>query len=74
MAVESHDPTGRGPKAVATVRLLLDNGADLNIKDTKRGDTVLHMAAALSCDPALVKVYICIYNIHTDNILPYLER
>ncbi|XP_043669631.1 uncharacterized protein LOC122629853 isoform X1 [Vespula pensylvanica] len=56
VAVESHDPTGRGPKAVATVRLLLDNGADLNIKDTKRGDTVLHMAAALSCDPALVKV------------------
>ncbi|XP_043500212.1 uncharacterized protein LOC122522905 [Polistes fuscatus] len=56
VAVESHDPTGRNIKAVATVRLLLDNGADLNIKDTKSGDTALHMAAGLSCDPALVKV------------------
>ncbi|XP_015178561.1 PREDICTED: GATA zinc finger domain-containing protein 7-like [Polistes dominula] len=56
VAVESHDPTGRNIKAVATVRLLLDNGADLNIKDTKNGDTALHMAAGLSCDPALVKV------------------
>ncbi|KAI4504257.1 hypothetical protein M0802_000728 [Mischocyttarus mexicanus] len=56
VAVESHDPTGKNLKAMATVRLLLDNGADLNIRDTKRGDTALHMAAALSCDPALVKV------------------
>ncbi|XP_035718280.1 uncharacterized protein LOC118439997 [Vespa mandarinia] len=70
-AVESHDPTGRGPKAVATVRLLLDNGADLNIKDTKRGDTVLHMAAALSCDPALVKVLLSKASSSTVNATNY---
>lgn len=56
VAVESHDPTGRGIKSLVTTRLLLENGADLNIKEHKRGDTALHMAASLSCDPTLVKV------------------
>lgn len=59
VAVESHDPTGRGIKSLVTTRLLLENGADLNIKEHKRGDTALHMAASLSCDPTLVKVLLC---------------
>jgi len=36
--------------------LLLKNGANIKIKESKCGDTALHMAASLSCDPALVKV------------------
>lgn len=56
IAVESHDPTGRGVKSLATTRLLLENGADLKVKESKCGDTALHMAASLNCDPALVKV------------------
>lgn len=56
VAVESHDPVGRGVSSVATVRLLLENGADLKIRETRCGDTALHMAVSLSCDPALVKV------------------
>nr|XP_012229755.1 PREDICTED: uncharacterized protein LOC105676443 [Linepithema humile] len=56
IAVESHDPIGRGVKSLATTRLLLENGADLKVKESKCGDTALHMAASLNCDPALVKV------------------
>jgi len=56
MAVESHDPIGRGIKSLATTRLLLENGADLKAKESKCGDTALHMAATLSCDPTLLKV------------------
>jgi len=56
IAVESHDPTGRGIKSLATTRLLLENGADLKVKESKCGDTALHMAASLNCDPTLVKV------------------
>lgn len=41
---------------MGTARLLLENGADLRVKESKCGDTALHMAASLSCDPALVKV------------------
>ncbi|XP_071561833.1 uncharacterized protein [Temnothorax nylanderi] len=55
VAVESHDPTGRGVKSLATTRLLLQNGANILDKENKCGDTALHMAASLSCDPALVK-------------------
>jgi len=56
VAVESHDPIGRGIKSLATTRLLLENGADLKAKESKCGDTALHMAASLSCDPVLLKV------------------
>lgn len=56
VAVESHDPTGRGVKSLSTTRLLLENGASIKVKESKCGDTALHMAASLSCDPALVKV------------------
>ncbi|XP_008215583.1 uncharacterized protein LOC100679080 isoform X3 [Nasonia vitripennis] len=40
--------------ALATTRLLLENGVDPMIKEGKCGDTALHMAVALTCDPALV--------------------
>ncbi|XP_011700625.1 PREDICTED: uncharacterized protein LOC105457580 [Wasmannia auropunctata] len=59
IAVESHDPTGQGVKSLATTRLLLENGASIKVKENKCGDTALHMAASLSCDPALVKVLLC---------------
>ncbi|XP_011862150.1 PREDICTED: uncharacterized protein LOC105558839 [Vollenhovia emeryi] len=59
VAVESHDPTGRGVKSLATARLLLENGANTKVKESKSGDTALHMAASLSCDPALLKVLLC---------------
>lgn len=58
VAVESHDPAGSGVNCVGTTRLLLENGADVKIKETKCGDTALHMAVSLSCDPALVKVHV----------------
>lgn len=61
MAIESHNPLTRGITSVATVELLLMHGADPRIKETKCGDTALHMAVSLACDPALVKVPI--YNI-----------
>lgn len=56
VAVESHNPTERGIKSLATTRFLLENGANIKVKESKCGDTALHMAASLSCDPALVKV------------------
>lgn len=56
IAVESHDPAGRNVKSLATTRLLLNNGANLKVKENKCGDTALHIAITLSCDPALVKV------------------
>ncbi|KYN30858.1 NF-kappa-B inhibitor zeta [Trachymyrmex septentrionalis] len=56
IAVESHDPFGRGIKSLGVTDLLLKNGANIKIKESKCGDTALHMAASLSCDPALVKV------------------
>ncbi|XP_012532836.1 uncharacterized protein LOC105834709 [Monomorium pharaonis] len=59
IAVESHDPIGRGVKSLATTRLLLENGASMKVKESKCGDTALHMAASSSCDPALMKVLLC---------------
>ncbi|XP_033224117.1 uncharacterized protein LOC117177491 isoform X2 [Belonocnema kinseyi] len=56
VAVESHDPINRGRKSIATVQLLLEHGADLTIKETIRGNTALHAAVFISCDPVLVKV------------------
>ncbi|KAG5327381.1 IKBZ inhibitor, partial [Pseudoatta argentina] len=56
IAVESHDPFGRGVKSLGITDLLLKNGANIKIKESKCGDTALHMAASLSCDPALVKI------------------
>lgn len=55
-AVASHDPVGRGVKSLATTRLLLENGADPKVKEKKCGDTALHIAASLNCDPVLLKV------------------
>ncbi|XP_034947427.1 probable cyclin-dependent serine/threonine-protein kinase DDB_G0292550 [Chelonus insularis] len=55
VAVEAHDPHGSGINAIGTIRLLLDNGADPRIKEIKCGNTPLHLAVSLSCDPALVK-------------------
>ncbi|XP_032668801.1 uncharacterized protein LOC116842994 [Odontomachus brunneus] len=59
VAVETHDPIGRDVKCLATTRLLLENGASARVKENRCGDTALHMAASLSCDPALVKVLLC---------------
>ncbi|KAL0103219.1 hypothetical protein PUN28_017507 [Cardiocondyla obscurior] len=56
VAVESHDPARRGIKSLATTCLLLENGANTKVKEIKCGDTALHMAATLNCDPALVKI------------------
>lgn len=56
VAVETHDPIGRDVKCLATTRLLLENGASARVKESRCGDTALHMAISLSCDPALVKV------------------
>lgn len=56
LAVESHDPIGRGVNSISTVRLLLKNGADLLIKEAVRGDAALHSAVFSSCDPILIKV------------------
>ena len=56
VAVESHDPIGRAISSVATVQLLLENGADPTVKETVRGNTALHAAVFMSCDPLLVKV------------------
>ncbi|XP_077262945.1 uncharacterized protein LOC143897867 [Temnothorax americanus] len=72
VAVESHDPTGRGVKSLATTRLLLQNGANILVKENKCGDTALHMAASLSCDPALVKVLLCKATSNVVNDINYM--
>ncbi|XP_014478904.1 PREDICTED: uncharacterized protein LOC106746629 [Dinoponera quadriceps] len=59
VAVESHDPIGRDVKCLATARLLLENGASGRVKESRCGDTALHTAVSLTCDPALVKVLLC---------------
>ncbi|EFN79251.1 uncharacterized protein LOC105187954 [Harpegnathos saltator] len=59
VAIESHSSIGRDVKCLATTRLLLENGASARDKESRCGDTALHMAVSLSCDPALVKVLLC---------------
>ncbi|KAG7201516.1 hypothetical protein KM043_004268 [Ampulex compressa] len=54
LAVESHD--SRASKSLATVKLLLDNGVDPRIKETRHGNTALHIAVSRSSDPSLIKV------------------
>lgn len=54
--MEAHDPSGSGINSIATVRLLLEKGADPKIKEIKCGNTALNLAVSLCCDPALVKV------------------
>ncbi|XP_044586895.1 putative uncharacterized protein DDB_G0282133 isoform X1 [Cotesia glomerata] len=56
VAAEVHDPQGSGINSVNVVRLLLANGADPKIKESTCGNTALHLAVSVSCDPALVKV------------------
>ncbi|XP_053985943.1 uncharacterized protein LOC128880175 isoform X1 [Hylaeus volcanicus] len=70
VAVQTHDPT-RGIVSVATVRLLLKYGADPRIKETKCGDTALHMAVSLSCDPALVKMLLAAHGSDLANATNY---
>lgn len=67
LAVESHDPIGRGVNSISTVRLLLKNGADLLIKEAVRGDAALHSAVFSSCDPILIKALLE-RNSHKDNL------
>lgn len=56
VAVESHNPVYGGTWSVASVKLLLKYGADPKSKETRNGDTSLHVAVSRTCDPALVKV------------------
>lgn len=56
IAVKEHLIGSNNIKALATTRLLLENGADLKVKEIRSGDTALHMAVSLHHDPELVKV------------------
>nr|XP_012151538.1 PREDICTED: uncharacterized protein LOC105663929 [Megachile rotundata]XP_012151539.1 PREDICTED: uncharacterized protein LOC105663929 [Megachile rotundata] len=56
VAVESHNPVYGGTWSLASVKLLLKYGADPRTKETRSGDTSLHVAVSRTCDPALVKV------------------
>lgn len=56
VAAEVHDPQGSGINSINVVRLLLANGADPKIKESTCGNTALHLAVSVSCDPALIKV------------------
>ncbi|XP_076658518.1 uncharacterized protein LOC143362344 [Halictus rubicundus] len=56
VAIESHEPSTRRVSSVATVKLLLECGADPKVIERKCGDSALHMAVSLTADPALVKV------------------
>ncbi|XP_076280129.1 uncharacterized protein LOC143208975 isoform X2 [Lasioglossum baleicum] len=55
VAIESHEPLTKGVSSVATVKLLLECGADPRVPERKSGDSALHMAVSLTTDPALVK-------------------
>ena len=74
VAIESHSPLTRGITSVATVELLLKHGADPRIKETKCGDTALHMAVSLACDPALVKVLLTTYTSDLMNAVNYNQN
>ncbi|XP_011635082.1 uncharacterized protein LOC105425832 isoform X1 [Pogonomyrmex barbatus] len=72
IAVESH--ARRGVRSLATTRLLLENGADIKVHENKCGDTALHMAASLSCDPALVKVLLSKATPNVVNEINYMHN
>ncbi|KAJ8688010.1 hypothetical protein QAD02_023805, partial [Eretmocerus hayati] len=57
VAAEAHDSTGPNSRTIslATARLLLERGADPTTREIRCGDTALHLAVSLSCDPELVK-------------------
>ena len=63
VATEAHDSMGRNGRTVSigTVRLLLENGADPGMRESRCGDSALHLAVSLSCDPALVKVRVLLW-------------
>ncbi|XP_066587947.1 uncharacterized protein [Prorops nasuta] len=71
VAVETHDPVVKSIKSISTVRLLLENGADPKIKETKCGNTALHVAVSLSCDPTLVRVLLSKSNADVVNATNY---
>ncbi|XP_015435274.1 PREDICTED: uncharacterized protein LOC107190903 [Dufourea novaeangliae] len=71
VAIELHDPSVKKIVSVATVRLLLECGADPRVKETKCGYNALHMAISLSCDPALVKVLLDAYAVDLVNTTNY---
>ncbi|XP_029168491.1 LOW QUALITY PROTEIN: probable serine/threonine-protein kinase clkA [Nylanderia fulva] len=56
IAVKEHLTGPKKVKALVMTRLLLENGADPKVKELRSGDTVLHIAISLHCDPALVKI------------------
>ncbi|XP_043266362.1 NF-kappa-B inhibitor zeta-like [Colletes gigas] len=70
VAVRSHNPA-KGVICVATVKLLLKHGADPKITETKCGDTALHMAVSLNCDPVLVTVLLDTHDTDLVNMTNY---
>uniref|UniRef100_A0A0C9Q4I0 NFKBIZ_1 protein n=1 Tax=Fopius arisanus TaxID=64838 RepID=A0A0C9Q4I0_9HYME len=68
VAVESHDPTGAQNDSTSIVQLLLENGSDPNVRETKHGNTALHLAVSLSSDPSLIRLLLMGRGCETVNV------
>ncbi|XP_015586717.1 uncharacterized protein LOC107263727 [Cephus cinctus] len=55
VAVEAHKTSKERVSSIGTVLLLLERGVDPKIKEAIHGNTALHLAVYLHCDPNLIK-------------------